>query len=42
MEQITRLIEDALYHVGRNVNSQMVFSVLSLRMHSLFTGKSLI
>lgn len=42
IDQIARLIEDSLYHIGRNVNSQMVFSVLSLRLHSLFTGKSLI
>jgi DNA polymerase III subunit delta' len=42
IDQITRLMEDSLYYIGRNVNSQMVFSVLSLRMHSVFTGKSVI
>lgn len=42
IEQLARLIEDSLFYIGRNANSQMVLSVLSLRMHSLFTGKVLI
>lgn len=42
IEQLTRLMEDALNHVARNANSQMVFTVLSLRIHSLLSGKVLI
>lgn len=42
MTQMTRLVDDALYHISRNVNAQMVFSVLSLRFNSLLGGKVLI
>jgi DNA polymerase-3 subunit delta' len=42
IEKMAKLLEESLYHVGRNVNPQMVFSVLSLRVHSLFNGKVLI
>ena len=42
IDKMARLLEDALYHVSRNANSQMVFTVLSLRIHSLLSGKVLI
>ncbi len=42
IEKMARLMEDALYHISRNANSQMVFTVLSLRVHSLLSGKVLI
>lgn len=42
IEQLTRLMEDSLNHIARNANSQMVFTVLSLRIHSLLSGKVLI
>lgn len=42
IEKISRLMEDSLFYVGRNANSQMVLTVLSLRLHSLLTGKVLI
>jgi DNA polymerase-3 subunit delta' len=42
IDELSRLMEDSLYYVSRNANSQLVFSVLSLRIHSLLTGKVLI
>ena len=42
IEKMSRLLEEALYHISRNANSQMVFIVLSLRIHSLLSGKVLI
>lgn len=42
IDKLARLMEDSLYYVGRNANSMMVLTVLSLRIHSLLTGKVLI
>lgn len=42
IDEISRLLEDSLHYISRNANSQMVLSVLSLRIHSLLTGKVLI
>jgi len=42
IDELSRLMEDSLYYVSRNANSTLVFSVLSLRVHSLLTGKVLI
>jgi DNA polymerase III subunit delta' len=42
IEALSRLLEDSMYYISRNANSQMVLSVLSLRIHSLLTGKVLI
>ena len=42
IEKLSRLMEDGLYHISRNANSQMVLTVLSLRIHSLLNGKVLI
>lgn len=42
IEELSRLMEDSLYYISRNANTQMVLSVLSLRIHSLLTGKVLI
>ncbi len=42
IDELSRLLEDSLYYISRNANSQMVLSVLSLRIHSLLTGKVLI
>lgn len=42
IERLSRLLEDGLHHISRNANSQMVLTVLSLRIHSLLTGKVLI
>lgn len=40
--ELSRLLEDSLYYISRNASSPMVMSVLSLRIHSLLTGKVLI
>ncbi|HHG83604.1 MAG TPA: DNA polymerase III subunit delta' [Bacteroidetes bacterium] len=42
IEELSRLIDDSLFYISRNANTQMVLSVLSLRVHSLLTGKVLI
>jgi len=42
IERLSRLLEDGLHFISRNANSQMVLTVLSLRIHSLLTGKVLI
>lgn len=42
IDELSRLMEDSLYYISRNANSQMVLSVLSLRIHALLTGKVLI
>ena len=42
VDGITRLMDESLFYISRNANSQMVFQVLSLRIHSLLTGKVLI
>lgn len=42
IDEMGRLIEDSLYYISRNASSPMVLSVLSLRIHSLLTGKVLI
>lgn len=42
IEELSRLMEDSMYYISRNANSLMVFSVLSMRIHSLLTGKVLI
>lgn len=42
IDKLARLMEDSLMYIGRNANSQMVLTVLSLRIHSLLTGKVLI
>lgn len=42
IEEISKLIDDSLFYISRNANGQMVFIVLSLRIHSLLSGKVLI
>lgn len=42
IDELSRLLEDSLYYISRNASSPMVLSVLSLRIHSLLTGKVLI
>jgi DNA polymerase-3 subunit delta' len=42
ISELSKLMEDSLYHISRNANAPMVLSVLSLRIHSLLTGKVLI
>ncbi len=42
IDELGRLLEDSLHYISRNASSQMVLSVLSLRIHSLLTGKVLI
>ncbi len=42
IDSISRLLEDSLHYISRNASSPMVLSVLSLRIHSLLTGKILI
>jgi DNA polymerase III subunit delta' len=42
IDAISRLLEDSLYYISRNASAPMVLSVLSLRIHSLLTGKVLI
>ncbi|MCB9231545.1 MAG: DNA polymerase III subunit delta' [Bacteroidia bacterium] len=41
VDQIVRLLDESLMYLARNANSQMVFTVLSLRIHSLLSGKVL-
>lgn len=42
ISELSRLMEESLRYISRNANSQMVLSVLSLRIHSLLNGKVLI
>lgn len=42
IDKLARLLEDGLHFISRNANSQMVLTVLSLRIHSLLNGKVLI
>jgi DNA polymerase-3 subunit delta' len=42
IDELSRLMEDSLNYIARNANSQMVLSVLSLRIHAILTGKVLI
>ncbi len=42
IDELSRLLEDSLFYISRNASSPMVLSVLSLRIHSLLTGKVLI
>jgi DNA polymerase III subunit delta' len=40
--ELGRLLEDSLFYISRNASAPMVLSVLSLRIHSILTGKVLI
>ncbi|MBK9447928.1 MAG: DNA polymerase III subunit delta' [Bacteroidetes bacterium] len=42
ISELSRLLEDSLFYISRNASAPMVLSVLSLRMHSILTGKVLI
>ena len=42
IDELGRLLEDSVFYISRNASSPMVLSVLSLRIHSLLTGKMLI
>ncbi len=42
IDKLARMIEDGLHFISRNANSQMVLTVLSLRIHSILNGKVLI
>ena len=42
INEASKLLEDSLYYISRNANSQMTFIVLSHRLHSLLNGKVLI
>lgn len=42
IDKLARLMEDSLHFISRNANSQMVLTVLSLRIHSILNGKVLI
>jgi DNA polymerase-3 subunit delta' len=42
IEELARLMEDSLNYISRNANSQMVLSVLSLRIHNVLMGKVLV
>ncbi|HEX2900388.1 MAG TPA: DNA polymerase III subunit delta' [Bacteroidia bacterium] len=42
ISELSRLLEDSLYYISRNASAPMVLSVLSLRIHSILTGKVLI
>ncbi|MFN8396409.1 MAG: DNA polymerase III subunit delta' [Bacteroidia bacterium] len=42
ISELSRLLEDSLNYISRNASAPMVLSVLSMRIHSLLTGKVLI
>ncbi len=42
IDKLARMMEDGLHFISRNANSQMVLTVLSLRIHSILNGKVLI
>lgn len=42
IDEISKLVDDSLFYIGRNANAQLTLIVLSLRIHSLLTGKVLI